>query len=301
MVKLKGFFNQILKNNRIFTAEDIGEMSSKEFGENEKAIDYQTSTLGIPYRNDLRDNDDVEFVSGYTRADGTQVKAYYRAKSDSMPNLNPTYNAPTGFAAGVQNNYQADFSSFSKSNPLVNINMQENKNYPNAQEMANIYLVKPENAPKSNEYNYIAPNYGFEHLNGKYNLTGNKSIPEDWPGIVYNWNSSMSKNVSNSQEMQNQIRAQFDNYNNRFSKDKLDISFTQDPNLHRSIAHGTILEPKIDSEGYFTGYMYDKYDFDFMKDYASNPKLTAANNLFALLGLGSNRNYYTIAPVKFKW
>ena len=33
MAKLRGFFNQILKNNRIFTAEDIGEMSSKEFGE----------------------------------------------------------------------------------------------------------------------------------------------------------------------------------------------------------------------------------------------------------------------------
>lgn len=297
MSKLKGFFNQVLKNNRIFTAEDIGEMSSKEFDENEKAIDYQMNNLGIPKRNDLQDSNDAEFVNGYTRADGTQVKPHYRAKSNTS--INQSYTGSTGFA--TEEDAKADFSSFSKFNPLININARENKNYPNAQEMANIYLVKPKNAPKSSEYSYVAPNYGFEHLNGKYNLTGNKSIPKDWPGIVYNGNSSISKNVSNSQEMQRQIRAQFDNDNNRFTKDKLDISFTQDPNLHRSIAHGTILEPKIDTDGYFTGYLYDKYDFDFINDYASSPKLTAANNLFALLGLGSNRNYYTIAPVKFKW
>ena len=38
---LKHFFNKILNSNRIYTAEDIGEMSSNGFSQNEKAIAYQ--------------------------------------------------------------------------------------------------------------------------------------------------------------------------------------------------------------------------------------------------------------------
>ena len=41
MANLKEFFNKISNNNRIYTREDIGNMSSDEFRTNEKAIDYQ--------------------------------------------------------------------------------------------------------------------------------------------------------------------------------------------------------------------------------------------------------------------
>ena len=80
MAKLRDFFNKIANNNRIYTAEDIGEMSGNEFTQNEKAIDYQMENLGIPRRNDLNGNSDVIFVHSYTRADGTKVKAHYRSK-----------------------------------------------------------------------------------------------------------------------------------------------------------------------------------------------------------------------------
>lgn len=53
MARLKDFFNKVSNNNRIYTAEDIGEMSGSEFSQNEKAIDYQMGNLGIPRRNDL--------------------------------------------------------------------------------------------------------------------------------------------------------------------------------------------------------------------------------------------------------
>lgn len=38
MTNLKNFFNKISNNNRIYTAEDIGEMSNNEFARNEKAL-----------------------------------------------------------------------------------------------------------------------------------------------------------------------------------------------------------------------------------------------------------------------
>lgn len=53
MANLKEFFNKIANNNRIYTAEDIGNMTSKEFAENEKAIDYQLNNIGIPRQSDL--------------------------------------------------------------------------------------------------------------------------------------------------------------------------------------------------------------------------------------------------------
>lgn len=86
MSNLKNFFNEISNNSRVFTAEDIGEMSPDEFSKNESAIDYQMNTLGIPFNQDLSGNDDVVFVHAYTRSDGTEVKAHYRAKAGHYNN-----------------------------------------------------------------------------------------------------------------------------------------------------------------------------------------------------------------------
>jgi len=95
MTKLRDYFNKVSNNNRIFTAEDIGSMTSKEFQQNEPAIDYQKATLGIPRNNQLNVNPDVIFVQSYTRADGTEVKSHYRSKNGG---------STTGAAANTKNN-----------------------------------------------------------------------------------------------------------------------------------------------------------------------------------------------------
>lgn len=81
MARLRDFFNKIANNNRIYTAEDIGEMSSNDFTKNEKAIDYQMENLGIPRKNDLNGNSDVILIPSYTKSDGTNVKSHYRSKN----------------------------------------------------------------------------------------------------------------------------------------------------------------------------------------------------------------------------
>lgn len=85
---------------------------------------------------------------------------------------------------------------------------------------------------------------------------------------------------------------------------QLEVGFSNDPNLHRSLGHATILEPKIDKDGNFTGFLFDKYDYDLLyKSYKNNLLLATANNYFWFRGLNplKNRNYYIIIPVKFKW
>lgn len=293
MANLKDFFNKIINSNRIFTREDIKEMSTDEFRGNEKAIDYQLKKIGVPKNSDLSLSDDVVFVHAYTRDDGTNVKAHYRSKQGrSAPSI-------TGAASDIG---KVDFSEFAETNPLVKINMHMNADYPDAQEMANIYLTKPENVPLSKEYTYIQPGFA-DNINKTYNLTGNKKIDKILPGIVYNASSTISKNVSNSVEMQNEIRKQYDVKTGKFNSDKLEVNFTNDTNLHLSIGHGTILQPSIDKDGYFTGILYDKYDFSpLYKDYYSSPKITFANNVFWTYGVAKfGQSYYSITPIKFKW
>ncbi len=67
----KNFFNKILNSNRIFTREDVANMSSKDFQQNEKAIDYQLSNADLLSHKELLGRDDVVFVHGYERDDGT--------------------------------------------------------------------------------------------------------------------------------------------------------------------------------------------------------------------------------------
>lgn len=308
MANLKDFFNKVLNDNRIYTREDIGGMSGDEFSLNEKAIDYQMENLGVPANSDLAQSSDVVYVHEYTRDDGTKVKAHYRSKHGRMAKNSENKNvlsneieAVTGGAASIENQ-KADFSEYAKKNPFVKINMQENANRPDAQEMANIYLVKPENAPKSNEFSYVKPGLA-EVLNAKYNLTGNKKIDSNWPGIAYSENSTLSHNASNSKEMQDQIRKQFNPKTGKFVSDKLEINFTQNSNLHLSVGHGTILNPQIDNDGNFSGLLYDKYDFDpFYYNYYKDFKMTTANNLFYMLGgIKAAQSYYVLTPIKFKW
>jgi len=197
-------------------------------------------------------------------------------------------------------NHNADFSHYGNKN--IKINNLLNKNKPNAKEMANIFLAKPQNIPLSREYSYI-PKGNANILNYKYKLLStNKEIPQNWEGIVFNQYSSLSKNVSNSVEMQNKIRSEFNIMRANTLNDKLEVDFSKDSNLHLSIGHATVLEPYIDSQGYFHGILFDKYDFNKLYEMLyKNPKVYFANNYFWLIQHMQGHNYYILAPIIFKW
>lgn len=77
-------------------------MTSKEFAENEKAINYQMENLGIPRQSDLTNNADVVYVKAYTREDGTKIKAHYRSKLNIAQNNNYKTNGNyTGAATNI--------------------------------------------------------------------------------------------------------------------------------------------------------------------------------------------------------
>lgn len=85
---LFGYKNPLTGDNRIFTREDVGAMNKDEFSQNEKAIYAQNKEFGgfMPSNGDLEHEaltgGGVVKVNSYTRADGTQVKGYYRSKPE---------------------------------------------------------------------------------------------------------------------------------------------------------------------------------------------------------------------------
>ena len=58
-------------------------MSNDEYSQNEKAINAQLNSIGIPTNNELESkttfNGGIVYVNSYTRNGGTKVKGYYRA------------------------------------------------------------------------------------------------------------------------------------------------------------------------------------------------------------------------------
>lgn len=175
--------------------------------------------------------------------------------------------------------------------------------YPIAKELAEVFLLKPENIPKNKYFKYI-PRGTADILNEHYNLTKEEVIPKHWPGILFNQTSNVSIEASNSFDLQNAVRNAYNAQIGKFNENKIKITFNNsNPNLFLSLKNSTILDPQI-KNGYFTGVLFDKYDFDWSKDlYPPYQQRTDwANNIFhAYEKTDKNRNYYILAPIVFKW
>ena len=308
MANLKDFFNKISNNNRIFTAEDIGEMSGNEYTQNEKAIFHQLQNLGIPRRNQLNGNPDVIYVHAYTTADGTHVKAHYRSRNGSFA---------TGYATNTNNTYNsnkpkikeikpADFSNLEKYNSitksLLEINEKLNYNRPDARELMNIGLSGFENLPEHSEFSVFQPE-AVEYVNNQLNIKNSKGlvIPKGWNGVIYDKNSGFSKRLSNSPELQKQVMKYYDNKTKSFTSNQILIDFKEDKNLCYSIGHGTVLNPRIENEE-FKAILFDKYDFQWLnKEKLPDDHMRFINNGAAFAELTPIlTNYYVIIPIRFK-
>lgn len=79
--KYSNYTNPISGDNKIFSREDIENMSFEEYAKDEKLIQAQLNSIGIPSNSDLQkliNGGNVIHVNEYVRSDGTFVKGYYR-------------------------------------------------------------------------------------------------------------------------------------------------------------------------------------------------------------------------------
>ena len=149
---------------------------------NEKAIDYQQNKLGIPRESDLSSNPDVVYVHGYTRDDGTEVRAHYRSKPDGV-GINNYQIGGTSTGAAADINYVDDgfdrpldiyIKGHNTGIPnLINYNYYDNLNDKLEYEVGD-FLEKYTNSPKlySNDirHQYVSALYArnFDEKTAKW-------------------------------------------------------------------------------------------------------------------------------------
>ena len=72
-----------IPENKIFTSEEIGKMTSDEFEDCEELINNQLKIYGIPKNVEAEEKvkaGELIWINEYTREDGTKVCGYYRRK-----------------------------------------------------------------------------------------------------------------------------------------------------------------------------------------------------------------------------
>ena len=293
MTKFKNYFNAISGDERIFSREDISNMTSEEYHKNEKAINYQLTNIGVPTNKELMNSENVIYVKAYTKDDGTHVKAHYRSKPDKVVTNNFSYNSKN-------KSKQSEFK-----NPLLYINAKNNQNRPDTKELMDIFILGIENAPKNDKYTVI-PSSKTKSINNALRINNSLSLKIDnkWGGVRFAEDSRLSKNLSNSLQLQRQVKNYCQKHKNIDNNTQIGIELTEDKNLHWSIGHGTILNPTIDKNGNFNGLLFDKYDFEsqYLK-YKEKYSIVAVYNdlAYALQEYNKKRNnYYLLIPIKFK-
>ena len=302
-MSIKDFFNKVSNSDKIYYAEEISNMSPKDFRQNEPAINYQMNNLGIPREHELANSDEV-YVKSYTRDDGTKVRAYYRSRPGHgvMKTADDTHNRL--FKGGV--NY--------------NIYLNENRMTDYEQHQYNLYTGKIgeqfpiahdnlmnalhdfENAKKDPNATIINNSAELKDPNINYAMS-RAQIPQNSKGVLYNANSKASKQLETSPAI-----------NDFIAKNKQALkagTIGNDPVINfkliiwehpeyiwenidnfAGIQHATLVNPHIDKNGYFNTIILDYYDFTKRRGF--NPFNIPNNWGNALQDRGVLDNYFNM-------
>lgn len=285
MAYLKDFFNKISNNNRIFTAEDIGEMSGSEFAQNENAINYQMESLGIPRRNDLSGNSDVVFVHSYTRSDGTKVKSHYRSKN-GMIGAAANIEQPTKLEGGITYNdypisenatigdyfqYQIKNVNGALNKKVLNFAITKGGAQLNQKDAVGLWNMTSDSIGIYNN-DYIAKHGALyndvDALSDEFTPNETKIKEKvatqfgnlNVPGVVLHENSNVSNAIASSPEINNFIR---NNYRDlKLGKDVSgSFRFNGFTNLHNAFGSVEVLSAKVQGD-YVDIKILDTYDFN---------------------------------------
>ncbi len=327
MANLRNFINAIANDNRIYTAEDIGKMTSNEFMANEKAIDYQFKNLGIPRESDLVGNPDVIYVRGYTRDDGTEVRAHYRSKPDGVGSSNYEHSGTsTGASANIEQPTVLEggitYNDYNFSDILTKDNHYESailnklildlgintygKYILKQDDAVNMWNIASKGVTQKSIEEYIKRNGKIynniedivndfpqykEQIKSKVKSQFGK---EDVPGIVFHENSSIANAVNQSNELKKFIDQNYlDLKSGKEIKGK-SISFENNGNLHNALGKVDILSAKSNND-YVDIVVLDTYDFN---PHDKNWKVQMGSRVQEANLLAP---YYTIIKCRYKF
>lgn len=306
------FFNPQNNSDRIYSREDISQMPGEEFAKNREALYHQMKEIGVPTEAQLANSPDVIYVRAYTREDGTKVRAHYRARRSST------------YVEQLTNNYMSPEAQIYTSAPLLgyisslpqpdmyinrfdfyhhpintmhsSMNAVLNKNYPLTREHMDMFIHGVNNYSFNNGVKLHEPGKLDDKLNV---LSESRKPPKNCYGVEFTEDSEISKILSLSPELKENVKK-----NIKDNKPVTSFAFKEDRDLVGSYHRVDIFGCK-DNGNYYTGYLYDVYDFDsnyygeYYGGYYRSLIFTLANQYAVGMQLvGSGKRYYMIIPFK---
>jgi len=308
------FFNPKNNSDRIYTREDIGQMSADEFANSRDAIYHQMLEVGVPAERQIANSADAIYVRPYTREDGTKVRGYYRARRGStfveqavnvIPTQEEIINNGIPLPAYISNIPQPDtyINAFDFRNHPLNtfhsaINAGLNKNYPITKETMDMFIHGVENYPLNNGVKLHTPGHPPEYLAV---LDENRKPPKNCYGIEFTEDSEISKIISESPVLKQAVENYFLNKKNNPQTKTWSVEFSGGNDLARSIHNADIIVTQ--ENGYYKGLLYDIFDFEskYGMEYSENPLLGIANQYAVGMQIfGTGKKYYMVIPFKIK-
>lgn len=310
------FFNPQNNSDRIYSREDINQMSGEEFAKNRAALYHQMAVVGVPSEAQLAKSPDVIYVRAYTREDGTEVRAHYRARRSStyIEQITNNYSFSPGFeqtdfgspllgyiAALPEPDMYIDSDFFSHPINTIHSSMNAffNRKYPLTRQHMDMFIHGVNNYYFTKGIKLLEPG----KLDARLNVLAESRKPsKDYYGVEFTENSEISKILSLSPELKENVIK-----NIKDNKTVSSFEFKQDRDLVGSYHRVDIFDCK-DNGDYYTGYLYDVYDFDsnycgeyYGGGYYSSLIFTLANQYAVGMQLvGSGKRYYMIIPFRIE-
>ena len=280
-MKYKNYRNSYTNEDKIYSRKNIADMSVREAFSRKDEIMSQYNSIGIPSEGELQSSPNAVWVEAYTRDDGTEVSGYWRSKPEGSAENNSNDNVKsddittdeqvtvTGGASEVNNKtgnikIKDDYKTNTIQDSLMDFNNEQNAKYPDARDCMNIAIIGPENITNNENYKLLSDK-DVQNLTFKSGI----NLSNDIKTVEFSENSSIAHALNNSQELKQQIK---DNINKMENGEKIQVSFNKDENLFRSLHNATVFDCKIEN-GTLTGYIYDKYDFEYQSYNLQHGKL----------------------------
>lgn len=311
------FFNPKNNSDKIYSREDINQMSPEEFAQTREALYHQMAEVGIPSESQLATSPDVIYVRAYTRDDGTKVRAHYRARrgrtyveqvsaNDISPETQQYVGSPLlGYVSANMTEPDLQMNKYDPLHHPINtfhsaINVGLNQNYPLTKDTMDMFIHGVNNYTLNNGIKLHKPGDPDDRLKI---LSEDRRPPKNCYGVEFTEDSEISKIISQSSKLKSAVEEYFSEKKIKPSLNKWSFMFSAERDLARSIHKADIIGC-YKQDGYYKGYLYDLFDFepDYYFEDKNNNLLLGAANLYAagMQWFGLGKKYYMIIPFKIK-
>ena len=321
-MKYKNYLNNHTFNRKIYSAENMLNMTLDEFLSRDKELIAQYKSIGVPNDNELSSSGNVVYVHEYTRDDGTEVRAHWRSKPNTGSITGGASSIDNIINDGIEQYLDLPSGSLDALKYLMNNGLIDSNNMNLWEEFQGLVYEQIPGRLYSNSSKLLRDAmHNFSEAKKNKNATVENGIQsldknvqneikkiggsDNSMGVIYNENSEISKLFSNSPNLKefvknpNNIEDIIDNkYPDGISFEfgKKNLLLKNEYDRYSSLQHAKVINPKIE-DGYMIGTLVDYYDFSKRPNTVQN----LPNNWgYDQQQKGILKNYYICVKIKVK-